>query len=265
MQLTKEEAEEYLENRRQKGFNAILVNLIEYNYADNPPKNKYGDAPFTTPGDFSTPNEAYFAHADWVIQKAREKGILVVLNPCYTGTGADNKDGWRKADRGERADEMPRLRAVRGQPLQGLYQHHLAGGGRHDAPRRDQSVEKNWLEILQGIKDHAPDHLWSAHFSVHHGPGSEHFAPYMSMDNAYGGNRSYIHTLRAYNRANPKPTFYNEGYYEDTHLGQVGAASRSAACAGLLGHPFGGDRSYFWERPCLGVRQSASTSNRNCG
>src|SRR5690606_29121155 len=32
VQLTKEETEEYLENRRQKGFNAILVNLIEYFY-----------------------------------------------------------------------------------------------------------------------------------------------------------------------------------------------------------------------------------------
>lgn len=32
-QLTKEETEEYLENRRQKGFNAILVNLIEKYYA----------------------------------------------------------------------------------------------------------------------------------------------------------------------------------------------------------------------------------------
>ena len=73
-QLTKEETEEYLENRRHKGLNAILVNLIEYYYADNPPKNKYGDGPFTTPGDISTPNEAYFAHADWVIRTAHEKG-----------------------------------------------------------------------------------------------------------------------------------------------------------------------------------------------
>lgn len=71
---------EYLENRRQKGFNAILFNLIEHRFADDWPKNKYGDGPFKTPGDFSTPNEAYFAHVDWVIQKARNKEILVVVN-----------------------------------------------------------------------------------------------------------------------------------------------------------------------------------------
>ena len=64
VQLTNEETEEYLENRHQKGFNAILVNLIEQFYADNPPRNKYGEEPFTTPGEFATPNEKYFAHAN---------------------------------------------------------------------------------------------------------------------------------------------------------------------------------------------------------
>ncbi|MBM4085372.1 MAG: DUF4038 domain-containing protein, partial [Planctomycetes bacterium] len=94
LQLSKEEAEEYLENRRQKGFNAILTVLTWTVYADDPPRNKYGDAPFTTLGDLSTPNEAYFAHADWVFQKAREKGILVVLNPAVTGFADDR--GWGK-------------------------------------------------------------------------------------------------------------------------------------------------------------------------
>lgn len=114
VQLTKEETEEYLENRRQKGFHAILVNLIEAHYADNPPKNTFGDGPFTTPGDFSTPDEKYFAHADWVIRKAGEKGILVVLNLSYTGCRGrqelSSRDGYgtgdwmrQKPDGGERA------------------------------------------------------------------------------------------------------------------------------------------------------------------
>lgn len=50
VQLTNDEAEEYLENRRQKGFNAILFNLIEHRFADDWPKNKYGHGPFKTPG-----------------------------------------------------------------------------------------------------------------------------------------------------------------------------------------------------------------------
>jgi len=89
--LTKEEAEQYLENRRQKGFNSIIVNLIEHKFRG--PVNRYSEGPFTTPGDFSTPNEKYFEHADWVIRKAGEKGMQVFLAPIYLGyIGTD--EGW---------------------------------------------------------------------------------------------------------------------------------------------------------------------------
>lgn len=64
VQRFKEEIKEYMQNRRQMGFNAILLNLIECFLADRPPKNKAGYEPFTQSGDFSTPNELNFAHAD---------------------------------------------------------------------------------------------------------------------------------------------------------------------------------------------------------
>jgi hypothetical protein len=37
--LTREETEQYLRNRRLKGFNTILVNLIEHKFCKSPPKN----------------------------------------------------------------------------------------------------------------------------------------------------------------------------------------------------------------------------------
>src|ERR1035438_4484555 len=67
--LTREEAELYLEKRRSQGFNSIIVNLIEHKFRG--PVNRYGEGPFTTPGDFSTPNEKYFEHADWVRSEER--------------------------------------------------------------------------------------------------------------------------------------------------------------------------------------------------
>ena len=88
---TKEEAEQYLENRRRKGFNTIIVNLIEHKFPGS--TNRYGDDPFLVKGDFSTPNEKYFQHADWVIRKAGEKGIQVLLLPIFLGyKGTDA--GW---------------------------------------------------------------------------------------------------------------------------------------------------------------------------
>ena len=87
----------YLEDRASRGFTAIIVNLIEHQYADHAPADFYGDAPFSGPG-FSTPNERYFAHADSVIRRAASKGISVFLFPAYLGygSGACNKsnEGW---------------------------------------------------------------------------------------------------------------------------------------------------------------------------
>jgi Protein of unknown function (DUF4038)/Putative collagen-binding domain of a collagenase len=93
VQLTREQVDQYLEDRRLKGVNTVLVELIEHYFASNAPKNVYGDAPFTTAGDFGTPNEAYFAQADYVIRKAAEKGMVVLLAPAYVGYNGAS-EGW---------------------------------------------------------------------------------------------------------------------------------------------------------------------------
>lgn len=260
VQLSREDTEAYLENRRQKGFNAILVNLIEYYYADHPPRNRYGDEPFTTAGDFSTPNEAYFAHADWVLQRAADKGILVILNPCYTGYSSDfksSRDGWTRAII---ANGPAKCRDY-GRYVGRRFQRHRniiwqAGGDTMIPAKSD--LERNWLEILRGIQEHAADGLWSAHwYRFSTALDQSTFAPYMTLDNAYGGNRSYVQALRAYNRANPKPTFLNEGYYEDTNLGaggvgtpqQMRAQAYWAILSGATGHIFGSDHIWAFGGP----------------
>jgi len=72
----------YLEDRASRGFNAIIVNLIEHQYADHAPADFYGDAPFSGPS-FLDSNERYFAHADSVIRRAAGEGIS--LFPVYLG------------------------------------------------------------------------------------------------------------------------------------------------------------------------------------
>ncbi|MGH2531070.1 MAG: DUF4038 domain-containing protein [Thermomicrobiales bacterium] len=94
-------AQRYIEDRRRKGFNAIIVNLIESRFAADPPRNRAGDDPFTTPGDFRTPNEAYMAHAERILAIAEHNGILVILAPAYLGyphppnpDAARRPEGW---------------------------------------------------------------------------------------------------------------------------------------------------------------------------
>lgn len=89
--VTKSQVEFFLEDRRQRGFNAVLVELIEQFF--NGPVNQEGEGPFLVHPDFSTPNEAYFQHADWVINKAAEKGMVVFMTPAYLGFGCGNQ-GW---------------------------------------------------------------------------------------------------------------------------------------------------------------------------
>ncbi len=78
---TIEEADLYLENRRQKGFNLIqAVVLAEFDGLNTP--NPYGECPLNG-NDPLQPHERYFDHVDRVIRLAGEKGLFVGLLPTW--------------------------------------------------------------------------------------------------------------------------------------------------------------------------------------
>jgi hypothetical protein len=89
--LTREEAEKYLENRRQKGFNVIQVMVLqnvmkEVNvYGDSALVNHKIDEPLLTPGN--SPNNPeqydYWDHADYLIKLAAKKGLYMALVPVW--------------------------------------------------------------------------------------------------------------------------------------------------------------------------------------
>ena len=56
-QLTREEVDLYLDDRRARDFNTILVSLIEAKFATNAPANAYGEPPFLTPGTMARPTK----------------------------------------------------------------------------------------------------------------------------------------------------------------------------------------------------------------
>jgi hypothetical protein len=79
--LNREEAAQYLENRRAKGFSVIqAVALAELDGLNTP--NAYGDRPLID-NDPDQPNEAYFRHVDFIVEKAREKGMYIGLLPTW--------------------------------------------------------------------------------------------------------------------------------------------------------------------------------------
>ncbi|MCI0623926.1 MAG: glycoside hydrolase family 140 protein [Acidobacteria bacterium] len=244
-QLTKEDAEFYLEDRRQKGFNTIIALLIDNEFADNAPKNAYSDGPFTAPADFSTPNEAYFAHADWVLNKAAEKGILVLVCPAFAGH--DDKGGWGAQVVNNGATKSRSY----GKYLGNWYQNFknviwVHWGDRTPAP--GSTLEKNSLEVLLGIKETAPAHLHTAHMKrTHTAREVAAFKPFMDLDAVYSAFRPYVACLRRYRVSDFKPTFLWEAYYEGPWMKRwpVGTPSSQRRQAywtmtsGATGHLYG--------------------------
>ena len=79
--LNREDAERYLRNRANKGFNVVqAVALAEFDGLTEP--NAYGHLPLKN-NDPLQPNEDYFQHVDWIVAKANSLGIYVGFLPTW--------------------------------------------------------------------------------------------------------------------------------------------------------------------------------------
>ena len=79
--LNREEADRYLQDRARKGFTVVqAVALAELDGLHSP--NPYGQLPLQN-DDPTKPNEAYWQHVDWVVNRANELGIYVGFLPTW--------------------------------------------------------------------------------------------------------------------------------------------------------------------------------------
>src|SRR5689334_19645864 len=79
--LDREEAERYLRNRAEKRFTVIQAVLLAELDGLNTP-NPYGHTPLAD-NDPTRPNEEYFKHVDWVVNKADELGLVIGMLPTW--------------------------------------------------------------------------------------------------------------------------------------------------------------------------------------
>jgi len=153
----RDDVDRYLDDRRARGFNAVIVNLVEHKFAVNAPANAYGIAPFRIPGDFSTPDDAYFEYADWVIGSAERRQIAVFLAPGYLGYGGGD-EGWYR----ELAASSPeKLRAYGAYVGERFRTHHnivWVFGGDYNPPNRMVVTQ-----LAAGVAATAPFGLGTAH------------------------------------------------------------------------------------------------------
>lgn len=160
VQVSKGDASVYLENRQRMGFNAVLVNLIEHKYAWNPPQNYYAEPPFVTVGGSRTPNEAYFAHADWVIQEAGRRGITVLLAPIFLGYDCGDH-GWCKEVQAASNKSMREYGRYIGRRYRSFPNILWVIGG--DTDPAAHGVKTKLDEMVAGIREFDTVHLFTAH------------------------------------------------------------------------------------------------------
>jgi hypothetical protein len=250
VELSDTEVEQYLNNRRQKGFNAVLVELIEHKFATKPPLNAAGDPPFTTPGDFTTPNEKYFAHADQVIREAGEYGMQVLLTPIYLGyVGTD--EGWIEELRKlqpEKCLEYGRYLGRRYKDFDNII--WVMGGDRN--PK--DVIEKVDL-IALGIREFDKRHLFTAHGNST--PSTpEQFAGggWLDVNSSYNCDAVHQRVLSDYNHQSILPTFLIESCYEGEHNASEVQIRRQAywsVLCGGFGHVFGNNPLWHFNGPTL--------------
>jgi hypothetical protein len=255
-QLTREEAELFLEDRRARGFNTILANLIEHEFATNAPANVYDQQPFLVGGDYSTPNDAYFAHAHWVLCRAAEKGILVLLTPSYAGSGGGGQ-GWYREMVANGPDRLRQYGEYLGRLFRDCPNILWVHGGDYNVPRTDLT-----RAIAEGIQKASPDALHTAHGS-RNTSALDHWADeawlqvnniYTARPQSWSDHPVYAVALEQYARRERMPFFLIEGVYENEH----GANERhlrtqayQAVLSGASGQVFGNNPIWYFNGPGL--------------
>ncbi|NOJ43708.1 apiosidase-like domain-containing protein [Bradyrhizobium australiense] len=156
-QLTTEDAELYLSDRQAKGFNTLLINLLEHKFADGAPRNVYGDGPFKQDGDFSTPNDRYFDHAERILRDAAQKGFLVLLAPAYIGASGGD-EGWYREMEACGPEKLRDYGRYVGKRFKHFKNIIWVNVGDYNPPNKTLSQA-----VAEGIREILPDSVHTAH------------------------------------------------------------------------------------------------------
>ncbi len=94
--LTTAQVDAYVQNRAAKGFTGMHMMCPVFSQTNNTPAyaNVYGQNPFTDNNDFSTYNNTFFNHVEYVVRKCRDSGLQVYLFPGYLGYLGNGTEGW---------------------------------------------------------------------------------------------------------------------------------------------------------------------------
>jgi len=210
--LNREEAERYLQDRAQKGFTVIqAVVLAEKNGLTEP--NPYGELPLLDK-DPTRPNEAYFRHVDFIVDKAQSLGLVIGMLPGW-GSHWSSRDGQTRIFTPENALRYGQMlgKRYRGKPI--IW---ILGGDRNIIDARErQTIEA----LAKGLREgDGGEHLITFHPM---GPGFSsdyfHHAPWLDFNMFQSSHGAHNHdnglfAEHDYALEPTKPTLDGEPRYE---------------------------------------------------
>ncbi len=219
--LSREQAEQYLKRRSEQGFTVIqAVVLAEFDGLHTP--NAYGDLALIN-DDPAQPNEAYFKHVDYIVDKAIEYNLVIGL--CPTWGDKVFKDEWGKGPEvftPENASKYGKWIGERYKNKKNII--WVLGGDRN--PHNDIH-KKIWRNIAAGITE-GVGVLYKPMISFHPQPNEKGSAEWFHNDdwlsfnmfqNGHCRNTSMYEKIQTdYNLLPIKPVLDGEPLYEDTPI-----------------------------------------------
>jgi hypothetical protein len=254
--LNREEADRYLKDRADKGFTVIqAVVLAELDGLRDP--NPYGQVPLVN-ADPTKPNEEYFKHVDYIVNKAEQLGLYIGMLPAWGDKIFKNTWG-----AGPEIFNPQNARAY-GEYVGRRYKNKpiiwVLGGDRNPRNEQDVAVWRAMAEgVIAGAGDGNPDKvMMTFHPQPKEKGGSStwfHGDKWLDFNMFQTGHCRnlpvYDNISHDYNLANTKPTMDGEPIYEDhpvcfnakengySAASDVRRAAYLALFAGAHGHTYG--------------------------
>jgi hypothetical protein len=209
--LTVGQAATYLANRASYGINVLWVEILCGSYIPNcraDMSTQDGILPFSTPGDISTPNEAFFSRIDQMVATAAQNGITILMDTWETGAEMPllRSNGNTKAFNygvylGNRYKNSPNIIWITGNDFQ-TYTNST-----------DNTLIKN---IMQGIASVDSNHLQTdeLNYTVSGSHDDSLLLPFTTLAAAYTYAPTYAEIYQEYNASPTLPVFMEEANYE---------------------------------------------------
>jgi hypothetical protein len=246
----REEVDAYLKDRAEKGFTVIQAYVLRGLSTRHPDGNS--SLLKATPlldRDPTRPNEDFFQHVDYVINRANELGLVMGLVPAKS---------WHVKEHAEKVFNEQNA-SVFGKFLGQRYKNNAVVWfpGGDSAPGKDEPV---WVAMAKGLKEGSE----GRHLVCYHGQGgsssSDWFqqADWLDFNSIQSGHNwatpTYQRVSRDWGLSPSKPTVDIEPSYENHPTGaktpridahQVRQGAYWAMLAGAAGHGYGA-LDLFW-------------------